>query len=130
MEALGPEVSTKQYKKFSTPTVAKFGDQYYLVASDIFNLSDGGVKLTEEDINALPAIICYLGQDFKYSDNEREAYSLLMKIISNINKMQDSTEYQSFPLGEACYSDLQVIIETLVYKRFCSILIPIFVFIV
>ena len=100
MAALGPGASTKQYRKYSSLAIDKFDNQYYLIGSDVFNLSAGGKKLTDEEVNTLPVIICYLGTDVKYSDDEREAYTLLLKIISNINKLQVSSDFMSFPFGK------------------------------
>ena len=56
-------------------------------------------KLGPEEILCLPVDIVYVGEDTpRYLDDEEEAFAKLVKIIENMNLMQDK-EFVSFPLG-------------------------------
>ena len=83
---------------YNKPTLEKFADKFYLIATDVFDLTDC-TKLTDEDLRLLPIKINYTGLEIEYKTDTKEAYKLLLNIIGNFNKMQDP-EFYSFPLGE------------------------------
>ena len=96
----------RPYREYSRPTIEKIGDRHFLFATDVFDLSKGGKKLTEEDLKEIPIRPSYNGEEFHYKSNEKEAFEILMRIISNGNKMQDE-EFYSFPLGTFYIQNIQ-----------------------
>ena len=88
----------RPYREYSRPTIEKMGDRHYLFASDVFDLTGGGKKLTEDELKEIPIRPTYTGEEFEYKTEEKEAFELLLGIISNGNKMQNE-EFFSYPLG-------------------------------
>ena len=88
----------RPFRDYSKPTVEKFNGSYYFFASDVFDLSRGGQKLSQDEVDNLPVRVNYSGAVFEFDDDEKEAFTILMRIICNGNKMQ-YRRYVSFPLG-------------------------------
>ena len=102
LDALGSGgKDTRPYREYSQPTVEKFQDRYYLFTPDVFDLSDGGKKLSPSEVDKLPVRVTYTGEEFEYRADTKEAFEILMRIISNGNKMQDRESY-SVMLGMHC----------------------------
>ena len=92
------DIERRPHKEYDVPTIEKFNGNYYLIASDIYDLSNNGKIIDDEVLSQFPVIPCYVGDRLDFQDDEYEAYRLLMEIIGNFNKLQDPKFY-SFPLG-------------------------------
>ena len=86
-------------REFNKVTVQKLNGKRYLFAGDVFDLSRGGERLTEEEVSQLPIKAYYIGPDVDYKTDEKAAFEILSRILSNGNKMQDK-EFYSFALGK------------------------------
>ena len=95
---MGAGRDKRPFRDYNRPTAEKFNGSYYFFASDVFDLSSGGKKLSKEEVDNLPVRINYSGEEVEFDDDEKEAFTILMRIISNGNKMQ-YRRYVSFPLG-------------------------------
>ena len=96
----GPENrDNRPRREYSRVTIEKFEGKHYLIASNVFDLSEGGRCLTEDEIQKLPVNPCYTGPELTYKTNEKEAFAILMKILANANRMQDP-DFYSFSLGK------------------------------
>ena len=94
--------------ELSKPSIQLIDNTYFWIAGaeEIFALNhmkDDPVdvyakKLSVEEIQNLPFDIVYEGEEISYLDDEEEAFSKLVKIIENMNLMQDK-DFVSFPLG-------------------------------
>ena len=93
------QIDRRLHKEYEVPTVEMFDGKYYLIANDIFDLSNNGQAIGTDIISQFPVILCYLGDQLHFEDNECEAFKLLIKIIYNFNRLQDS-KFHSFPLGK------------------------------
>ena len=67
----------------------------------MYDLSRWGHKLDDQEMKDLPIRHCYIGKEVYFKDDKREAFAILMRIISNGNKLQDP-EFWSFVLGMLC----------------------------
>ena len=85
-------------KEYTKPTIEKIGTRHYFVATDIYDLTRWGHKLDEQELAELPIRHCYNGKEVAYQNDRREAFTILMRIVNNANKMQDP-EFYSFILG-------------------------------
>ena len=95
----GPEDRDERpFKEYSKPTIEKIGTRYYLIASEVYDLTRWGHKLDEQEMTDLPIRHCYIGKEVYFKSNKKEAFTILMRIISNGNKLQDP-EFYSFLLG-------------------------------
>ena len=91
----------KRSMHFTKPTVEKLGDEFFLVACDVFNLSAAPIrKLSIEEIDELPVIISWKGPKISYETDPKKCFELLVEILADMNLMQDPA-YRSFPLGES-----------------------------
>ena len=90
---------TRPIREYSSPTIEKIDGRHFLFASDVFDLSRGGKKLSEEELINIPVRALYNGPEIEYKTDEKEAFEILLKILSNGNKMQDP-EFYSFALGK------------------------------
>ena len=57
------------------------------------------MKLKEEEVESLPFEIIYSGNDEIFEADEKEAFTIIVKIIELMNLMQDE-EWFSYPLGK------------------------------
>ena len=99
----------KPRRECSKPMVEKVGGKYYFVGGpDQVHLLNHEQKddeeysrrLSEAELSELPVEIVWTGNETKdFSNQEEEAFSLLVSIIRNMNLMQD-TSFHSFPLGD------------------------------
>ena len=105
---LGPR---KKILEFDKPKIKKHDDKYYWVAgpSEIHLLtyyrSEAenyfSKKLSDEEIQELPFDVIYTGQTTKsYSNDEEEAFKIILSIIDEMNAMQEP-EWYSFSLGKS-----------------------------
>ena len=95
----GPEDRDERpYKEYAKPTIEKLGTRYYLIASEVYDLTRWGQKLDDQELKDLPIRHSYIGKEVYYKYEKKEAFAILMRIISNANKLQDP-EYLSFILG-------------------------------
>lgn len=85
-------------RDYTRVTIEKVNGSYFLIGEDIFNLS-AGIVLTTEMVKELPFQINYTGPPIHYKTNQEEAFAILLRIISNANKMQDP-RFVSFPVGK------------------------------
>ena len=90
---------TRPYREYSKPTVEKIGRKFYFFATDVFDLSEGGKKMNEEELAELPIRATFTGEEFEFKTDRVEAFKLLMRILHHGNQMQDR-EFYSFPLGK------------------------------
>ena len=91
----GSKKKTQQFKK---PTLVEFEEKLYLVAEDIFLLGLPVVKLTPEDVLALPVIVSWSGPKMEFKTDHEAGFRLLAEIIHDFNVMQNK-KFTSFPLG-------------------------------
>ena len=104
LDALGTDsTDSRPYREYSQPTVEKFEGRYFLFASDVFDLSNGGKKLSSHDAENIPVRFSYTGKEFEFKTDTREAFEILMRIINNGNQMQERESY-SFILGNKEFS--------------------------
>ena len=92
------DIDDRPRKYYSKVTIEKVDSTYYMIASEVFDLSEGRV-LSNDDLKLLPFHITYRGPEVQYRANQEEAFTLLMRIFINANKMQNP-EFVSFPVGE------------------------------
>ena len=78
----------------------KFGDQFYLVANEVFNISGPPQKLSPVEVEDLPVIISWRGGHFNFDIDEKACFELLCSIVSDMNLMQHPG-FVSFPLGKS-----------------------------
>ena len=101
----------KKILEFDKPKIKKVDDKFYWVAgpSEIhllnFYKSEAenffSKKLSDEEIKELPFDIIYTGPTTtSYSNDEEEAFKIILKIIDEMNAMQEP-EWYSFPLGKS-----------------------------
>ena len=95
-------------KDYTKLTVEKFDGRYYLIASEIYDLSGGGKCLSDGEKKSLPFNLTYSGPEVKFKTDEKTAYEILLRIISNANKLQDA-QYYSFILGSLCFFNIKII---------------------
>ena len=89
----------KKSLQFSKPTIEKIGEEYFLVAHEVYNLSASPVKrMTEMELMGLPVILSWKGPPLRFETDRASCLRLLLDIIYNMNIMQD-TEYVSLPVG-------------------------------
>ena len=92
------------------PSLHQIDDHFYWIAGpeQMFILNHEKTKngdsyarkLGVEEILCLPVDIVYVGNEGPhYLDDEEEAFTRLVKIIENMNMMQDP-DFVSFPLGD------------------------------
>ena len=94
----------KKSMQFTKPTVEKLGEEFFLVAYDIFNLSAVPIrKFSMEEIEELPVIISWKGPRIRFETDPEKCFELLVEILADMNLMQDPN-YRSFPLGESFHS--------------------------
>ena len=93
----------KKTHHFYKPTVEQFGENYYLVATDIFILGGQTRKLTLEETWELPVTVSWKGPHFCFETDERKCVELLSKIFSDMNTMQNK-KFVSFPLGKHSFN--------------------------
>ena len=99
LDALGAtSQDTRPYREYSQPTVEKFQDRYYFFASEVFDISNGGRKLSSEEADNLPVRFTYTGEEIQFKSDPREAFEILMRIIKNGNLMQERDSF-SFIFG-------------------------------
>ena len=93
------DIDDRPRREYSKVTIERLevGGKWYMFGTEVFDLTTG-TALTEEDLKNLPFQISYIGPEFHYKTDEKEAFSILLHIISNANKLQDD-EFYSFPLG-------------------------------
>ena len=92
------ERDVRPFKEYSKPTIEKIGTRYYFIATDVYDLTRWGHKLDEQELTELPIRHCYNGKEVAYKTDKKEAFTILMRIVKNGNKMQDPNFY-SFVLG-------------------------------
>ena len=97
MDEASVDVDERPRKEYAGVTIERFDDKYYLIASDIFDLTEGHI-LTDDDLKQLPVKINFTGQPFNFKTDQEKAFELLLRIFSNANKMQDP-KFVSFPVG-------------------------------
>ena len=102
--------SRKQVFEFSKPTIEELDGKFYFFAgpAEIHLLNHKkneamdfySIKLTQEEIDDLPVEPLYVGTECSevFLNDEKKALQLLLKIVANMNLMQDPKFY-SFPLG-------------------------------
>ena len=99
----------KKVLELTEPSIQMLEGSFYWIAGpeDIFQLNHKRKigdsytrKLGAEEIMTLPVDIVYVGDEEPghYLDDEEEAFARLVKIIENMNMMQDKN-FVSFPLG-------------------------------
>ena len=85
-------------REFNKVTVQKLDGKRYMFAGGVFDLSRGGERLSEEEVSQLPIKAYYMGPEVDYKTDEKAAFEILSRILSNGNKMQDK-DFYSFALG-------------------------------
>ena len=66
----GPEDRDERpYKEYTKPTIEKLGTRYYLIASEVYDLTRWGQKLDDQELKDLPIRHSYIGKEvyYKYS---------------------------------------------------------------
>ena len=105
----------KPIEEIDKPSVIKIVDSYFFVAgaNQVYRLnhkysvdseSDDDFlaqRLTEAEIEALAVELIWRGASdkFEFSDDEKEAATLLVTIIRNMNLAQKDETFHAFPLG-------------------------------
>ena len=75
-------------------------------------------KLSSEEIETLAVEVVWTGDENKeYSDNDGEAFDLLVSLIRNMNMMQDP-DFHSFPLGKLLINSAPSVLKLLGHKKF------------
>ena len=86
-------------REYREPTIDKIGQKWYFVANDVFDLAEGGHKLDDDELKALPIRLCYFGENIQFKTDRKEAFWILMKLFTNANRLQPDAEFNSFPVG-------------------------------
>ena len=97
----------------------KIEDSYYWISADrIFILNYKSWQqdnlsrlLTKDEVDKLPIKIVYTGDNLcVYESNEKETFTIILKIIELMNSMQPEELFYSFPLGNPLksFSDLDM----------------------
>ena len=85
--------------EFGEPTVKRIGSKLYLIASDVFDLSNGDKCLSNDDLKSFPDRYVYSGLEFRFKTEEAEAFQIFFSIVAKMNSMQDP-DFYSFALGK------------------------------
>ena len=95
----------KQTRHFSEPAVEKFGENYYFIGYDVFNLGKPGSpledvrKMTSDEVKELPVIISWSGPKLDFETDFEQCFTRLADILYDYNPMQPR-KYVSFGLGK------------------------------
>ena len=92
----------KKTRKFRKPTLVEFDDEIYLVADSVFILGMPVVKLTSEEVDALPVIISWTGPRYEFKTDPEAGFRLLVEIFDDFNSLQNP-KFKSAPLGRSLY---------------------------
>ena len=78
-------------------------DQIFLINHEISEENSELARLlTAGEVKKLPQEFIFIGPKTEYSDNEDEAFRLLVKIIELMNEMQEK-DWWSYPLGNTTF---------------------------
>ena len=97
MDEESVDIDDRPKREYARVTIDSFDNKYYMIASQVFDLTEGKV-LSTDDLKELPVKINFTGQNFDFKTDQAEAFKLLVRIFYNANKMQDP-EFVSFPIG-------------------------------
>ena len=91
-------MSRKKSMQFRKPTIVELEGNLFLVSGDIFSLWHPAMKLSQEEVDALPVIVCWTGPQMNFETDEKTFYSLLSEVFGDFNLMQNRN-FVSFPIG-------------------------------
>ena len=95
--------SMKKTKQFRKPTLVEFDEKMYLVSNSVFLLGLPVVKLTPEEVDALPVTISWTGPKYDFQTDTEAGFRLLVEIIDDFNSLQNP-KFKSAPLGKFLWS--------------------------
>ena len=100
----------KPVRDFATQKLLKIEDAFYLVAGSkqiyLINRQKSedcpvyARMLTPEEMGLLPFEVIYTGEEENFRTDEKEALTIIVKILELMNLMQQK-QWQSYPLGKA-----------------------------
>ena len=95
----GPERNSKKTKQYTKPTIEEIDGQFFLIADEIYLLSEHPTKLCPDQVNELPFNIAWNGPRLSFKVDPKECYRLLFELISDMNAMQKNKKYLGFCIG-------------------------------